>query len=107
MTKIYSFSGTVNDGYDISFTTEQSDKKETVLHLSSPDEAAAIAFALNFLSENEECANLIISIAKKSQKWDFLDADIAKFYPDGDGDKDVEGDLASIGEIAAIRLGYL
>jgi len=46
----------------------------------------------------------------KAEKWDNLDKKIAKFYVDKDGNElpDGEGgDLADIGETAAIAFGWL
>lgn len=52
-----------------------------------------------------------ISIWKiKSEKWDALDEKISKYYVDKDGNElpdDGGGDLADIGEAAAIAFGYL
>lgn len=42
-------------------------------------------------------------IINKANKWDELDEEIGKFYED----EDFEGDLGDIGEIAALKLGYL
>lgn len=43
----------------------------------------------------------------KADKWDELDKKISEFYPEGAEDNDDYGDLADIGEIAAIAFGYL
>lgn len=42
-------------------------------------------------------------IINKANKWDELHEKIGKFYED----EDFEGDLGDIGEIAAMKLGYL
>lgn len=44
----------------------------------------------------------IAELKYKAEKWDSLDAKLAKFYED-----DSEADLADIGEAAAIAFGYL
>lgn len=45
---------------------------------------------------------------QKAEKWDKLDNDIAKFYPDeSDGEAEKEGDLGDIGEVAARAFGWL
>lgn len=54
----------------------------------------------------------ILPFKKKSEKWDKLDAKIAKCYFDENGDElseeDSENiDLGTIGEIAASEFGYL
>jgi hypothetical protein len=52
------------------------------------------------------------NIFAKSQKWDELEAKIAKFYENEEGDFDEEkpeqeGDLCDIGELAAEAFGWL
>lgn len=49
---------------------------------------------------------------KKAQKWDNLYKEVSKFYCNADGEYDEEnpekeGDLCSIGEVAASYLGWL
>ena len=43
---------------------------------------------------------------EKARKWNNLDERISKFYPE-DGNDEEDGDLVSIGEIAASAFGYL
>ena len=43
----------------------------------------------------------------KAEKWDVLEAKIAKFYEDENGEVEDEGDLISIGEVAASAFGFL
>lgn len=44
---------------------------------------------------------------EKAKKWDALDEKVSKFYGAEEGEKEPEGDLGTIGEIAAMALGYL
>lgn len=49
---------------------------------------------------------------KKAEKWDALGKEIEKFYCNSDGDYDEEnpeeqGDLCTIGEVAAVAFGWL
>lgn len=53
-----------------------------------------------------------MTIEEKAQKWDELVAAVEKFYFDEDGNERPEGDpeagdLISIGEVAAIKLGFM
>lgn len=48
----------------------------------------------------------------KAEQWDKLDAQISKFYNNSDGEYDEEnpeeqGDLCTIGEVAAHAFGWL
>ena len=43
----------------------------------------------------------------KAEKWDVLEAKIAKFYEDENGEVEDEGDLISIGEVAASAFGFI
>ena len=49
---------------------------------------------------------------EKAKKWDELDVEVSKFYLNANGEYDEEnpvrkGDLGTIGEIAASKLGWL
>jgi hypothetical protein len=49
---------------------------------------------------------------KKAEKWDALETEIGKYYPDLDeNDNEIdpikEGDLTDIGEVAAIAFGFM
>ncbi|MCT3671970.1 hypothetical protein HZP71_02360 [Elizabethkingia anophelis] len=52
--------------------------------------------------ETEDLADFIIESLKKAEKWDALDKDLSKFY-----EEDSDGDLGSIGEVAARAFKYL
>lgn len=51
-------------------------------------------------------------LKEKSQKWDDLGSEIEKFYSNKDGEYDeenpeCEGDICTIGEIAAMAYGWM
>jgi hypothetical protein len=43
---------------------------------------------------------------EKAKKWDELDDEIAKFYPD-DEEEECDGDLGDIGELCARKFGFM
>jgi len=56
----------------------------------------------------EEVANEILVMQTKSRLYNELDEEVGKFYNEDNSDEDLEdGGLISIGEITAIKLGYL
>lgn len=65
--------------------------------------------------KKEQTADLKKQLAEfknKADKWDALEKEIAKFYCDREGeyneeDPEREGDLGSIGEVAAMAFGWL
>lgn len=50
------------------------------------------------------CMTICLGLIQKSDKYDELDELVGKFYDDENG---IEGDLCSIGEVVAGKLGYL
>ena len=56
----------------------------------------------------EEVAEEILVMKNQSRLYDELDEEVGKFYTEDNSDEDLEdGGLSSIGEITAIKLGYL
>lgn len=103
--KTYGFAGTQEQGFTVFYYSDDAKDWTEVLLMNSLEETETLCTILNAFSDNEKIIEFIVQLANKSNRWDWLDADVAKFYPDGD--EQAEGDLSSIGEIAAMRLGYL
>lgn len=56
----------------------------------------------------DDCIKLASELQCKAQKYDELDNEISRFYPaDGIVDDEEDGGLISIGEICAMKLGYI
>jgi len=66
-----------------------------------------IISVLQQVSLDSELIRQIENALWKAEKWDTLDAEISKYYPDYDEDDEDEGSLLEIGEAAAEAFGYL
>lgn len=82
----------------------------TKIDLQIPHSAAMSLISIGFDMGQESRQTELDLLRTKAQKWDALEARIAKFYLDQDGNElsDEEGgNLCDIGEVAASAFGFL